>query len=137
MERKRLYRLILLLSLAGYLWIGWCTASAPLHGSAPAVCLFREVTHLPCPACGTTRSLILLMNGAFRKSFVMNPFGAPLAAGLVIIPLWIISDILRKRESFLRWYASAECFLAERRWISIPLIALVVINWVWNITKGI
>jgi hypothetical protein len=30
-----------------------------------------------------------------------------------------------------------EVILKQKLWISIPLIAVVVINWAWNIVKGI
>jgi hypothetical protein len=94
-------------------------------------------TGLPCPSCGTTRALLLLMNGEFRESFFINPFGIVLALALLIIPFWIMTDIFRKSNSFYNRYGEAERFLTQKRWATAFAIAIVALNWFWNIAKGI
>jgi hypothetical protein len=37
------------------------------------VCLFRLVTGLTCPGCGTTRALHQIMHGHFETAFELNP----------------------------------------------------------------
>jgi hypothetical protein len=37
------------------------------------VCLFRLVTGLTCPGCGTTRALHEIMHGHFLEAFMLNP----------------------------------------------------------------
>lgn len=137
MNRKQLYILLLGLSLAGYLWLGWNLAESSGTLATPSVCLFKSLTHLPCPSCGTTRALVLLMQGNIGRSILENPFGVFLALALVVVPLWIAVDTLRRSDSLLRWYVSGERLLSGNKWISVPAIALVVINWVWNIAKGL
>lgn len=36
-------------------------------------CVFRGVTGLDCPGCGTTRALHHLLHLRFREAFAMNP----------------------------------------------------------------
>lgn len=36
-------------------------------------CLFRTITHLPCPLCGGTHCFIALCHGELRRAFFLNP----------------------------------------------------------------
>ena len=137
MSKKNLYTFLLLLSLAGYIWIAWNVIDTSKKKSTPDFCLFKTVTHIPCPSCGTTRAIVLLVNGQIKNSFMTNPFGILAALALVIIPLWIILDITRNKESFLKYYKLAEQFIIKNKWVSITAITIVLLNWIWNITKGL
>lgn len=44
----------------------------------------RIMLGLPCPGCGLTRSLTLLLQGDFSGSFTMNPMLVPLIAGVLL-----------------------------------------------------
>lgn len=134
MKKNQLYILLLSLSLVGYAWLGWNVAE---ESATPTACIFKAVTHLPCPSCGTTRALVVMMRGDIGASLLINPFGLLLALALVIVPLWIVVDALRRRDSLFRSYVEAERSLSENRWISVPALAAVVLNWCWNIAKGL
>lgn len=41
-------------------------------------CLFRMLTHIPCPGCGMTRSIAALVRGDVALSFRYHPLGPPL-----------------------------------------------------------
>jgi hypothetical protein len=131
MSRKTLYWLLGSLSLAGYGWLAWNSA----FSHTPGVCMFKAITHLPCPSCGTTRAVMLLLQGNIAGSLRLNPFGLILFLALAVIPLWLLVDIFLKRESLHRLYLETEHLLKRNAWISIPLILLVAVNWFWNITK--
>lgn len=137
MSKKNLYAFLLLFSLAGYIWIAWNVIGNSGKEYTANFCLFKTVTHLPCPSCGTTRAIVLLVNGQIKNSFMTNPFGMLAAFALIIIPLWIILDIIRNKESFLKYYKLAEQVIIKNKWISITAIAVVLLNWIWNITKGL
>jgi len=95
-------------------------------------CIFKNITGLPCPACGSTRATLLLLNGQFLDSILINPFGI-LTNTLVIISIfWMITDIVKNKETFLP-------FLKKDWNINIKYFLLVIIlaNWIWNIVKGI
>jgi len=36
-------------------------------------CWFRQLTGLPCPTCGATRSLLSLVHGNFAEALIRNP----------------------------------------------------------------
>jgi hypothetical protein len=134
MKKNQLYILLLSISLVGYAWVGWNVAE---DSATPTACLLKAATHLPCPSCGTTRALILLMDGEIRGSLLVNPFGVVLALALVIVPLWVVIDTLRRGDTLFRFYVAAERQLAQNKWISVPAIAVVLLNWFWNIAKGL
>ena len=137
MARRKLYTVLASLSLAGYVWLGWNFIEGSAHSAVPSVCLFKEVTGLPCPSCGTTRSLLLLAHGQLRDSFMTNPFGIMLAFALVVIPLWIMADTISRSDSFYRRYVQVEQILMHNRLLAACAAAIVALNWVWNITKGL
>ncbi len=134
MTKTRLYTIFGLLSLAGYAWLAW---SALGHSADATVCLFKEATGIPCPSCGATRALILFSGGHLWQALLVNPLGFVLAAGLVIIPVWITLDIMRRCESFYRIYMHAEQFLIRRKWLSAAVAFVLLLNWAWNISKGL
>ncbi len=138
MKRTRFYIFILVLALVGYAWVLWIALSGGGNStSVPEVCLFRAVTHLPCPSCGTTRAIGLLLRGDPGGSLMTNPFGIIDALALLLVPLWAIADLLRRRDSLFRCYNSFESFVVGRKWITSVAVALVAINWIWNIRKGL
>ncbi|MFZ1083227.1 MAG: DUF2752 domain-containing protein [Candidatus Kryptoniota bacterium] len=137
MSKKKLYIFFFSLSLIGYVWVACNVFEHSTHDSLPTFCLFKEVTGIPCPSCGTTRSLIALISGNIKESLLINPFGPMMALALIIIPPWIAVDTLRRSGSFYRCYGWIERLLATNKWISIPAIMVVALNWVWNIVKGL
>ncbi len=44
----------------------------PVLSFAPS-CALRDLTGLPCPTCGATRSIFHLSHGHFGAAFLMNP----------------------------------------------------------------
>jgi predicted ferric reductase len=77
------------------------------------------------------------VNGDIGGALVINPLGALIALAFTIVPLWIIIDMLRRSDSLFRWYVSAETGLVKHKWISVPAITVVLLNWFWNIAKGL
>ncbi len=54
-------------------------------------CPFARVTHRPCPGCGMTRAIRLLLAGHMRASLHMHPLAVPVFAvgvGLVVTTFW-------------------------------------------------
>lgn len=136
MKRQTLYTWLASLLLAGYGWIAWNVTELAARGTVPGVCLFKAVTRLPCPSCGTTRAIFLLLHGDLSGSLLLNPFGAVLFLALAAIPVWLLADMLRNGDSLYRFYMAAERVLRRKAWISVPLVSLVIANWFWNISKG-
>jgi hypothetical protein len=136
-NRRKLYTLLSVALMAGYIWLFFELATNPGgKDDTPGVCLFKSVTHVPCPSCGSTRAILALVQGDIGKSLSINPFGFLLAALMLITPFWIIFDLITRRKTLLDSYRQIESVL-RKRFVAVPLILLVLINWIWNISKGL
>ena len=122
--------------MAGYGWLAFIYFRQVSHLTEPGICLFKRITAIPCPSCGSTRSVISLIKGDIAGALYWNPFGVLLICALLITPVWIFYDMVSRKESLLTMYLNMEQFVS-RKWIAIPGIIIVIMNWVWNITKGL
>ena len=136
MKSNQLYLLFTVLTLAGAGWVGLHLFQPELHNHNIGACIFKLVTGIPCPACGTTRSVVHLVHGDIQQAAWINPFGFFAVLFLVIIPCWLLHDLILKRRSLFHTYVRAEAVIKTKSWMYLPMIALVLINWFWNITKN-
>jgi hypothetical protein len=136
MNRSKLYLFLSIACIAGYAWIAYLLSKASSLSEQPRVCLFKHFTGIPCPSCGSTRSILCLAHGDFLGAMMWNPFGFILSIILITFPLWILFDIILKKESLLKFYRNAEKIL-KNKLVAVPAILLVLINWIWNIYKGL
>ena len=132
MTRNKLYSLLLIACLAGFIYLFYNIHT--LQSQTFRVCIIKNVTGFPCPSCGTTRAVTLILEGKFIESLLLNPFGILVAVVMTIFPFWILIDIILKKESFFRMYKKAEATI-RKPWLASILILLVLLNWIWNIYK--
>jgi hypothetical protein len=133
MKKEKLYSLVLVLSLAGFIWLAWNISG---EHQVFHVCLIKQITGLPCPSCGTTRGLVQLAQGHVLESFLLNPFALILGFALFVFPIWIFIDAWKKKESFFFFYLWVDNMFSKYRLASILAVVLVGLNWYWNIIKG-
>ncbi len=136
LNRNKLYTLLLIACSAGYIWIYFGITSYGSINQPFEVCLIKHTTDIPCPSCGSTRSVISLTNGNFIEALRINPLGYVIAIILLLVPSWIIIDLISAKKSFYEFYQKAERLIAKP-FYAIPLISLLIVNWIWNITKGL
>ena len=134
MPKKKLYLLILAFSLAGYSWIILNQYLLKMNKPTPNVCLFRLVTGIPCPSCGITHSVLSISKGNFRQALDDNLLGFPAALMLGVFPAWILVDLMRRKESFYRFYFWSESFL-RKKWVAWSVLVLLIANWSWHIFR--
>ena len=89
-------------------------------------CTFRNITGIPCPTCGTTRTALALLDFDFCTAFVVNPLAT--FAGIVFVVgggLALVWVLLRGPTPTwdLRW---------SRRW-TWAIVGVILINWVYLI----
>jgi len=89
---------------------------------APA-CLFRSMTGLPCPTCGSTRAVLALARLDLAGAVVLNPLAA--AAAIVFVAGGLIAAIAALAGRPLR---EPQRYPPAAR---IALLAAVAANWVW------
>ena len=92
-------------------------------------CIFRALTGIPCPTCGTTRAATAFLNGDLAGAFSANPLaaltglvfvvGAPLAAG------WTMT---RRRVPFFTGPLSM--------WTRITAVSVIGLNWIYVIATS-
>ena len=136
MSRNRLYILLLAACFTGYFWLAISFYNNLSHRVEFGICFFKHVTNIPCPSCGSTRSILAFLNGNFLDALYWNPIGLLLIVIMVASPILIVYDFLRRKATFYNLYKKTEIQL-QRKWVAIPSIMLVLVNWVWNIYKGL
>ena len=95
-------------------------------------CLFKDITGIPCPACGSTRATILLFKGDILQSILLNPLALITNFLIIFSLLWLIYELLTGSNKFLDfmkkdWNAKYKILIA----------IIIILNWAWNIKKGI
>ena len=134
MTKSKLYTLLLIACFSGFIYLILTIyfAQSNLYG----VCIIKNVTGIPCPSCGTTRAVQLLLQGNVLASLQMNPFGILVVLIMTIVPFWIIFDLIFKKDTFHKSYIQIEKTI-RIKWLAVILIVLVLFNWIWNIYKQI
>jgi len=133
-NRNKLYTIIFIACTAGYIWLYFNLNSNKTQ--TIEVCFIKHITDIPCPSCGSTRSVVLLVTGNFIDALLINPLGYVVAIIIFLAPIWIVIDLTTSRKTLFEFYRKIETYLKNPKY-SIPLIMLVVINWIWNIKKGL
>ncbi|MFD1630513.1 DUF2752 domain-containing protein [Pseudopedobacter beijingensis] len=135
LTRNKLYLLLFISCCLGYIWL-YVNLTGPGGQSSFDLCLVKHVTNIPCPSCGATRSVLSIMKGQMEKAFMINPLGFLVAIIMLLSPIWIITDWLRKENTLFNTYQKIEVIL-RKPLFAVPAILLVIINWLWNISKGL
>jgi Protein of unknown function (DUF2752) len=129
----QLYLLLLVGCLAGYAWLLY-TAAHP-HNEL-TVCLVKNTTGLPCPSCGSTRAVVALLQGDWYGAIQWNPLGVLIALILLVAPVWIGFDMRSDRTTFHAFALRSERFF-QHRWVAAPAVILLLLNWIWTLSKGL
>jgi fumarate reductase subunit D len=77
-----------------------------------------------------------ILDGQFLTAFYWNPLGYLILVGLVILPLWLLADLIFKAQSLFDFYHLI-CDKLKNKKYAIPLLLLLLLNWYWNIKKGL
>ncbi len=119
--------------ILSYAWIGYQLLAVSRHAGL-VVCPLKIVAGIPCPSCGSTRSLMEIFHGDFLSAAMINPLGFIIFLILSIGPIWLITDLISGSESLWITFNKLEKQL-KRPGLAIPLVLLVLMNWAWNIIK--
>lgn len=132
-DSARFYLYATLFLLSGWLWLLWSLSGYQHNGFT--VCFIKNTTGIPCPACGSTTSLVQIIKGNWWIALYTNPLGYIIATGLVAGPLWLVADLLTGKSTMHH-----ALYRFDRAFRRRPLLLLVVLlpllfNWIWNIMK--
>jgi len=134
MTRNKLYSLLLIACLAGFIYLFYSIQKE--QQETVGVCIIKNVTGYACPSCGTTRAVLLLFEGKITDSLLLNPFGIIVAIIMTVLPVWVLTDIVLKKETFFKAYKKTESMI-RKPWLAIVLVLLVLLNWIWNLYKNL
>lgn len=134
--KNKFYISVLSTCFIGYCWLILHLVQHKNDLTNFGICAVKNITGLPCPSCGSTRAILQLMDGNFLAAFLLNPIGIILSFLMVIIPIWMFLDLTLKENSLFVFYQKMETKI-KKPVFAIPLIVLVLLNWGWNITKGL
>lgn len=135
-NRYKLYLMLLAACSAGYAWLYFSSTFFFPKENSLTICLFKSATSIPCPSCGATRSVSSIIKGNFFDALVLNPLGYIVGLALIIIPIWILKDAILNSNSLFDFYHKMELRLRQPIY-AVPLVLLILINWIWNINKGV
>ncbi len=99
----------------------------PVFSIAPA-CAFKALFGLPCPTCGSTRSLVYLSRTDFSSAFLMNPLIALCAAGAV---LWLLYSVITLVFGLPR--IGLTLTESEKDIFRISAVLIALMNWLFII----
>lgn len=99
-------------------------------------CIIKNVTGMPCPSCGSTRSVLLLGEGKFLEAFKINPLGYVIVFIMTIIPATFVYGLIKHKNLLSEIFFKAEK-LIRKKYIFIGFVVLIFINWIWNFYKGL
>lgn len=135
-ERK-FYIFVIIALIVGSGWLAYEMQYAhAIDESHSSVCFIKNTTGIPCPSCGSTRSILSLWNGNISEALYYNPLGIIIAILMVITPLWLLYDLLLRKQSLYSFFRQTEQIL-NKKIIAIPLIFLLIAIWIFNIAKGL
>ena len=124
LHRNKLYSIILVSCTAGYVWL-WFDMYGRLS-------LHSDVVR----ACGSTRSVEAILDGKYIEAILINPIGYVLVSIMLAAPLWILFDLLTKRQTLFDFYGRMErCF--KKSAVVVVFTLLIILNWIWNIDKAL
>lgn len=127
---------VILLIASGYAWLAW-NWNDGAKGETQPLCLIKYATGLACPSCGTTRAVVQLAEGNIVRSVQTNPLGLIAAGFLLLAPFWLGYDFLKNKNATWLTYCWAEKKIQSNTVVSVALVVLVTVNWIWNIWKNL
>jgi hypothetical protein len=121
------FRIAGLVSIFGIIYLISSRTNGFVEG--PTLCPFRALTGLPCPYCGTTRSIGNIVIGNFYQALFFNPIG------YVIIAVTLALFIAPKRVKSLYLYIANQWALYTQRSRILLTLILTISPWLLNLPR--
>lgn len=125
------YAALLFLDVAAIIYFSLC--STPHKVTHFSICIFKNTTGYPCPACGTTRGLKFFFHFMPYDALMMNPLSVIVGIAMTVIIFWSVCDLVAGVPSLFNAMHSHRV-----PWYVVVAVAVfVVLNEIWNIQKGV
>jgi len=93
-------------------------------------CLFRTITGVPCPACGATRTGILISHFKIMDAFLLNPLFFVL---FLCLAVWGINSII---GLLFGKNVAIELDNKESKILRLTILIAIPLNWFYMIIKA-
>jgi hypothetical protein len=131
MKRSSFEWLLRALTIGSWTWLLFSRHEHPTQ----SLCLIKNLSGYPCPACGTTRSVLLILDGHFWQSSLLNPLGWFALVGLSLTTLFLLIDwLMSLRTTEALFFRMEEVFKAKPL-LQVFFLLCIILNWIWNIQK--
>ena len=114
--------------ILGIIWI----IAGRAYGWKITVCPIKLLSSLPCPGCGTTRAIEMVLDGDMIGGIMMNPNIILVAAIAMGAPFILAANFLYGKD----YMRIADRWL-NRRPVFISLIFFEMTIWMYNIVRMI
>lgn len=94
-------------------------------GGHASICLFKTLTGLPCPACGTTRGVMCLLSGDISSALLYNP-----CAVLLVL---IIAAQIPIQVMTIRRRLTLDSMLKASKALTYVFIASLALTWIFRL----
>ena len=131
MSRRRIYITVLSFFVLSFVWL--LSYKLNIFGNLE-LCVIKTIFQVPCPSCGGTRAIFMIINQQFIEAFKLNPLAYFMVLAFLFSFLLLINDFLRNKSSLYNNYIAFEHFVNKYKYV---LLVLILLNWVWSIEKGI
>ena len=128
---KQELRILFMLYCAAFLWL---IAQAVGHFHV-VVCPFRLITSLPCPACGTTRGMLLLAQGHALAALKSNLNLLFIVPAMMVYTFSLLSDACFNTRFVLRNYLRFRLFFMHKTVLMVFFMFEAFVwltHFVWN-----
>src|SRR6266702_7767639 len=99
--------------------VAWFTLGLPWP-----ICIFHEITGLPCVTCGMTRCAIEFFHGHFSAAFKWNPLVFAFICSVIAFDLFALATLA------MRWPRLRIMFgQSEKRCARGVIVAALALNW--------
>ena len=130
------YGMILAGSAAAGLYL-WQVHQRMLSGEPGLLmCPVHTIAGIPCPSCGTTRSILQIISPDSVTTALFNPLGPIMLLLLLVLPVWSVADLIRKKKSLYYAVQKAEKLISNHKAVSGVLILLLALQWLWLIHQS-
>jgi len=98
----------------------------------PGLCMMRQLTGVPCPGCGLTRSIVSAVHGELRESFFHHRLGLAI---LFYVLLQAAHSLIWLASGWWRAHGTLWGRTLDRGLLAFPV--LLAVNWVFTLVRMI
>ncbi len=132
-EVQRFYILVILLPLAA------CTAlfllRPVLDKPGRTLCIFRQATGLPCPACNTGHGVYKLLEGDLQGAVYHNPVSIIAIVVAFLAAIYLIVDVATQKPNFYLAFKKSEDYLHRHKSLLLLIFLFAAMDWAWQLAK--